>query len=144
MVSVDLSSTFHLTEIVPELNHLSIEEALEKSHNIHDLDIIELLENNEFQHALFLLKNVVEQERGDILEQLAEDSATHLFLQLDNAELAAANYLLSPKTRASILKLMSYPEFTVGNMMTTEFIEVPNTWTVQQTQIGRASCRERV
>src|SRR5690625_7875341 len=28
---------------------------------------------------------------------------------------------------------MSYPEFTVGNMMTTEFIEVPNTWTVQQT-----------
>jgi len=133
MVSVDLSSPFHVAEIVPELNDLSPEEVLEKSQNFPDRVIIELLENNEFQHALFLLKNVVEQERSDILEQLAEDSATHLFLQLDNAELAAANYLLSPKTRASILKLMSYPEFTAGNMMTTEFIEVANHWSVQQT-----------
>lgn len=133
MVSIDLTGATHVADIVPQLNELDVEEVLHLAQNFPDHLIVELLENNEFEYALPLIKQVIEHERSDILEVLAEDSTTHLFLQLDDAELAAANYLLSPKTRASILKLMSYPEFTVGNMMTTEFIEVPNHWTVQQT-----------
>lgn len=133
MLAVDLDTPFHIAELVPQLNDLPEAEVLEKARQFDDEVLIALLENNEFQYALALIKQVITDERGDILEALAEDSATHLFLQLENDELAAANYLLSPKTRASILKLMSYPEFTAGNMMTTEFIEVGHDWTVKQT-----------
>ncbi len=133
MDSIDLTGPVHVADIVPTLNLLDVDEVLQRARDFPDRLIIELLENNEFEYALPLIQQIIAEERGDILEALAEDSATHLFLQLNSTELAAANYLLSPKTRASILKLMSYPEFTVGNMMTTEFIEVPNTWTVQQT-----------
>lgn len=133
MVSVDLDAPFHIAELVPKLNELSEVEMLNQARDFDDDTLIELLENNEFHHVLALIKQVIQQERGDILEALAKDSATSLFLQLDNNELAAANYLLTPKTRASILKLMSYPEFTVGSMMTTEFIEVSYDWTVKQT-----------
>src|SRR5690625_273746 len=133
MVSVDLSGPIHVADIVPELNALSVDEVLEKARDVPAQITIELLENNEFEYALPLIRQVIQNEQADILESLAEDSATSLFLQLDSTERAAANFLLSPKTRASILKLMSYPEFSTGNMMTTEFIEVPNTWTVKQT-----------
>src|SRR5690625_179071 len=133
MLSVDLSSPFHVADIVPELNDMSFEEVLEVVPQLSDQVLIELLENNEFEYALKLLQVLIQEKRSTLLESLAEDRATHLFLQLNSADLAAANYLLSPKTRASILKLMSYPEFTAGNMMTTEFIEVPDTWDAQQT-----------
>src|SRR5690625_2586951 len=133
MLAVDLDTPFHIAELVPQLNDLPEAEVLEKARQFDDEVLIALLENNEFQYALALIKQVITDERGDILEALAEDSATHLFLQLENDELAAANYLLSPKTRASILKLMSYPEFTAGNMMTTEVSEVGHGWTVEQT-----------
>src|SRR5690625_4169537 len=124
MLSVDLSSPFHVADIVPELNDMSFEEVLEVVPQLSDQVLIELLENNEFEYALKLLQVLIQEKRSTLLESLAEDRATHLFLQLNSADLAAANYLLSPKTRASILKLMSYPEFTAGHLLTTEFIDV--------------------
>ncbi|MCR2199475.1 hypothetical protein NSX56_24150, partial [Salmonella enterica] len=41
--------------------------------------------------------------------------------------------VLSPETKTALKKLMGYPADTAGGLMTTEFIAVPSTWTVEQT-----------
>ncbi len=58
---------------------------------------------------------------ADIVQQLEEPARTELMQGLDAA------------TRATIEGLLAYPENTAGAMMTTEFVSVPATWTVEQT-----------
>ena len=41
--------------------------------------------------------------------------------------------LLDPETKTSIEKLLTYPANTAGSLMTTEFVCVPSTWTIEQT-----------
>jgi magnesium transporter len=58
---------------------------------------------------------------ADIVEQLEEPVRGELMDRLD------------PANRATITSLLQYPENTAGAMMTTEFVSVPSSWTVQQT-----------
>jgi magnesium transporter len=50
-----------------------------------------------------------------------EDGRTHLFSKLDRA------------TSLAVQHLMGYPPRTAGSIMTTEFVSVPASWTVEQT-----------
>src|SRR6185312_13287063 len=58
---------------------------------------------------------------ADIVQQLEEPARTELMQGLD------------PATRTTIEGLLAYPENTAGAMMTTEFVSVPATWTVERT-----------
>src|SRR5690625_7937323 len=84
MNTTDHHAPVNVANIVPTLNLLDEDEVLQRARDFPDRLIIELLENNEFEYALPLIQKIIAEERGDILEALAEDSATHLFLQLNS------------------------------------------------------------
>ncbi len=68
-----------------------------------------------------------------MLAGMSADRATDVILELDEPVRSDLFDRLDPETRASVGKLLSYPEESAGSLMTTEFVSVPATWTVSQT-----------
>jgi magnesium transporter len=93
-------------------------EILDKPELDFGAEIIEALPR---QTATILLGGMSSDMAADIVQQLEEPARTELMQGLDAA------------SRATIEGLLAYPENTAGAMMTTEFVSVPATWTVDQT-----------
>jgi magnesium transporter len=68
-----------------------------------------------------------------MLSGMSADRAADVFLELDEPVRADLIARLEPETKASVRQLLTYPEESVGSLMTTEFVSVPANWTVAQT-----------
>jgi magnesium transporter len=68
-----------------------------------------------------------------MLTGMSADRATDVIRELDEPVRSDLYGRLDPETRASVGKLLNYPEESAGSLMTTEFVSVPATWTVAQT-----------
>src|ERR671932_317352 len=71
------------------------------------------------------------------------DQQADLFRELDDAERARLLKLVEQPTRDALKLLLRYPPDTAGGIMTTEFVSMPTTWTVDQalryvSEVGRA------
>ena len=93
-------------------------EILDKPELNFGAEIIEALPR---KTATILLAGMSADMAADIVQQLEEPARTELMQGLDEA------------SRAAIEGLLAYPENTAGAMMTTEFVSVPATWTVERT-----------
>lgn len=71
--------------------------------------------------AVILFNEMSADVAADIVQQLAEPLRSDLMRELE------------PAARAEIESLLVYPENTAGAMMTTEFVSVPATWSVERT-----------
>ncbi|EAQ36712.1 divalent cation transporter [Nitrobacter sp. Nb-311A] len=81
----------------------------------------EIVEALPRQTATILLAGMSADMAADIVQQLEEPARSELMQGLDEP------------TRTTIEGLLAYPENTAGAMMTTEFVTVPATWTVERT-----------
>ncbi len=79
-----------------------------------------------------LLKILPESELTGILNELAPDDRTTLFEGLSHDEIDRLLTLLTPKNQRISLSLLSHSVGTVGRLMTPEFIEVKEGWTMLQ------------
>lgn len=126
-------SSGHVADNVEILNQLEPEDAaavlvllpvdtsvdiLDKPELNFGAEIIEALPR---KTATILLAGMSADMAADIVQQLEEPARTELMQGLDEA------------SRAAIEGLLAYPENTAGAMMTTEFVSVPATWTVDRT-----------
>lgn len=68
-----------------------------------------------------------------LLAGVSADRVADLCRQLDEPHRSELLQRLDPETRLIIQRLLAYPEDTAGSIMTTEFVSVPSTNTVQQT-----------
>jgi magnesium transporter len=68
-----------------------------------------------------------------MLSGMSADRAADVFLELDEPVRSDLIARLDADTKASVHQLLKYPEESVGALMTTEFVSVPATWTVEQT-----------
>ena len=123
----------HVADNVEILNQLEPQDAasvlvlLPTETSIEILDKPELYRGPEIiaalprRTAIILLTEMSSDVAADIVQQLDEPARTELMQGLDR------------NTRTTIENLLTYPENTAGAMMTTEFVSVPATWTVEQT-----------
>ena len=123
----------HAADYVEAINQLSPEQAaqvvvkLPTDAAIDILDMPELFFGAEIVMALprplavTLLTGMSADMAADIAHYLPEDVRADLLRGMDSA------------TRDNITKLLSYPENSAGGIMTTEFVSVPSTFTVEQT-----------
>lgn len=123
----------HVADAVSYLNQLKATVAVQLATQLDTDGLIELIENPELTHDVELLTHLSNIKRVDVLDQMAEDRIADLLSIVEPEVRQQTLNLLSPASRTSILRLMSYPEGTVGSIMTTEFIQVPTYWTVLQT-----------
>ena len=79
-----------------------------------------------------LLKVLPESELREILNELAPDDRTTLFESLSRVEIERLLALLTAENQRVSRSLLSYSEGTVGRLMTPEYIEVREDWTMLQ------------
>src|SRR5262249_60937664 len=75
---------------------------------------------------------MAQEEVAAILNDMSPDDRTMLLEELPAAATRQLLSLLDEKERAVALKLLGYPEDSVGRLMTPEYIAVRPDWTVRQ------------
>ncbi|MGA7307045.1 MAG: magnesium transporter [Rhodothermales bacterium] len=74
-----------------------------------------------------------EQDRlADLLNTLTPDDRTAFFEELPGEVVQPLLSLLNPKERAAAVRLLGYPDESVGRLMTTDYVAVRPNWTVAQ------------
>jgi magnesium transporter len=80
---------------------------------------------------------------GPLIDAMSADQQTDLFREMPEDDRDRFLPLLDEGTRKTVSLLLSYPPKTAGGIMTTEFVSIPLTWTVEQAmrnlrEVGRA------
>jgi magnesium transporter len=94
-------------------------------------------------HRAEIIPHVEEGLAAEVIEAMSADQRADLFRELPNADRARLMKRLEPETHDMLQSLLQYAPDTAGGIMTTEFVSVPATWTVEQTlrhisEVGRA------
>jgi magnesium transporter len=104
-----------------------------------------VLQNLALDTAIGVLDTPALRDAGEIIEAIprdrvvpmlsgmSADRAADVILELDEPVRSDLIGRLDAETKASVGQLLSYPEESVGSLMTTEFVSVPANWTVAQT-----------
>jgi magnesium transporter len=104
-------------------------------------DVFEYIGIEEQQN---LLKAMAHEQVVAILNEMSPDDRTALLEELPSAAARQLIRLLTPEERRVATALLGYPEDSVGRLMTPDFIQVKEDWTVQHVldyvrQYGRDS-----
>ncbi len=92
-------------------------------------DVFEYLQF-EIQEAM--LKSLGQGEVAAILNEMAADDRTLLLEELPANATKQLLTLLSPQERSVATQLLGYPEYSIGRLMTPDYIAVREKWTVLQ------------
>lgn len=79
-----------------------------------------------------LLTSLANEEVAEVLNHMADDERTRFFDELPSAATKQLLGLLSDHERETAIKLLGYPERSVGRLMTPHYIAVHPSWTVEQ------------
>ncbi len=79
-----------------------------------------------------LLRAMAHEQVVGILNEMSPDDRTALLEELPSAAARQLIWLLTPEERRIAQALLGYPEGSVGRLMTPDFIQVREDWTVQQ------------
>ena len=78
------------------------------------------------------LDNLAQDKMADILNEMSPDDRTALLEFLPANFVAELVQSLSEEERKVTLQLLGYPEYSVGRLMTPDYIAIRENWTVQQ------------
>lgn len=123
----------HVSDIVEFLNGKSVEEATEVIAHLPDPWAVEVLDQPMFEAASEVIEALPQDRAVKLLEGMSADRAADVLRWIDEPRKGELREGLSAETKASLDHLLTYPEHSAGALMTTEFVSVPSTWTVQQT-----------
>jgi magnesium transporter len=149
----------HLSELIQNNNEKAITKLFSE---VHFADIAEVLEEVNFDEAIYIIKLLDSEKTSEILTELDEDTREKILENLSAQEIAdevgemdtddAADIIgeLSNERQARVFKalddadlaadikeLLSYEDNTAGSLMAKELVKVYETWTV-------AGCMRRI
>ncbi len=90
---------------------------------------IEVFSELDFEIQEKLIRKLADEEIRTIIEELDPDDRASLFEELPGQIVQKLIAMLSPEERKITLKLLGYPENTVGRLMTPYFVAVKSHWT---------------
>ena len=93
-------------------------------------------------HRADIVRRMGETNAAPLINAMSADQQADLFRELPEAERARFLKPLDDETRRALELLLRYSPDTAGGIMTTEFVSIPVTWTVQQaldhvSEVGR-------
>lgn len=120
-------------ERVERLNGLEIPEAAAILATLPQQKAVRILGRPELHNAAAILAEMPVEHAARLLNSTANDRVADIFHELDEDSRAILFAKLDRPTALAVKHLMGYPPRTAGGIMTTEFVSVPDSWTVQQT-----------
>jgi magnesium transporter len=123
----------HVADNVEILNQLEPQDAAAVLVLLPVDTSVEILDKPELYHGAEVIASLPRRTAIILLTEMSADVAADIVQQLDEPSRSELMQGLDRNTRATIENLLTYPENTAGAMMTTEFVSVTATWTVEQT-----------
>lgn len=93
----------------------------------------DVFEYFDYDTQLHLITSLSKEDVASILNEMADDDRTALFEEMPPNVVKQMIASLSPEQRKIAQQLLGYPEYSVGRLMTPDYIAVREFWTVQQT-----------
>ncbi len=116
-----------LIENLEQHNRVGLIAALGRSFDVEALAELDEVARDELMEAL--PNDVI----ASAIKKLDTDDALYLIEDMDRAEQEEILSKVSKQDRAALNRALEYPEYTAGRLMQTEFVAVPEFWTVGQT-----------
>lgn len=123
----------HAADIVDRLNREDLGTAALTLAHLPSERTIEVFDSPELARAGELIMELPEDLAGRVLKGMSADRAADTLHELDGADQIRLLTRLDFETAQSLKLLLAYPEGTAGSIMTTEFVSVPDTYTVAET-----------
>jgi magnesium transporter len=105
---------------------------------------VQVLDEPELEgHRHGIVQRMDDNAAAALIEEMSADQQTDFFREIPDPDRVRLLKKLNAPTRESLKALLKYAPDTAGGIMTTEFVSVPATWTVDQAlryigQVGRA------
>jgi magnesium transporter len=105
---------------------------------------VQVFDEPELEHHRYeIIKRMDERSAVALIEAMSADQQADLFRELPDEDRARLIRKIDAPTREALSLLLRYPPDTAGGIMTTEFVSMPETWTVEQAlryigDVGRA------
>ncbi|RPD46255.1 magnesium transporter [Hymenobacter sediminis] len=146
-------TTDHITSLIQEGEFFKLKEVLKR---FEPNEVVELIEQEEEREQLIIfrllplslatevfeyldleiqkhfLANLSQDKIADILNEMSPDDRTALLEFLPDDLVRELIQTLSEPERRVTLELLGYPEYSVGRLMTPDYIAIRENWTVQQ------------
>ncbi len=120
-------------DIVDMLNERTPETAAAILLDLHPERAVEVLDTPGLEHIPEIVVAVPRNRVLPLLSAMSGDRLADLFRELRDPVRSDLLQLLDGEARTTLQQLLAYPRESVGTIMTTEFVAVPATWTVEQT-----------
>ncbi|WP_071658818.1 magnesium transporter MgtE N-terminal domain-containing protein [Mangrovactinospora gilvigrisea] len=102
------------------MHHLSPKRRSEVAGALDDGRLADVLEELPEDDQISIIGGLQDERAADILEEMDPDDAADLLHELPDAEAERLLQLMEPDEAAPVRRLLSYPEYTAGGMMTPE------------------------
>jgi magnesium transporter len=122
-----------IAERVDQLNTLDVAQAASALATMAQPKAVAILARPELHHAAAIINAMPVDVAVRLLNTMANDRVADLLQEMQDGEFARLSSRLDRTTALAIQHLMNYPPRTAGSIMTTEFVSVPDDWTVEQT-----------
>jgi len=119
-------------ERVERLNAVGVKEAAAILASLSLQKAVHVLNQPELHRAADILTVLPPEQAAKLLNATANDRVADILLEMDEDVRGGLVARLDMPTRQAIQTLMGYPPRTAGAIMTTEFVSVPDDWTVGQ------------
>jgi len=93
------------------------------------IEVFELMGSDEQQR---LIEHVTDKEVAEIIEEMSDDDRTELLDELPAKTVKKLLLQLSPEERKLANKLLNYPDYSAGRIMTPEFIDLKGNMTAEE------------
>jgi magnesium transporter len=91
-----------------------------------------VLDEPELEKRLAIMRALDAHTCGQFLAAMSADQQAELFREMPEEERERLLPTLHPKAQQALRLLLKYPPESAGGIMTTEFLSVPTTWTVDE------------
>lgn len=93
----------------------------------------DVFEYFDFDTQQLLIEQLSKEDIASILNEMSDDDRTALFEEMPSNVVKQMIAILSPEQRKISQQLLGYPEYSIGRLMTPDYIAVKQDWTVKQT-----------
>lgn len=93
----------------------------------------DVFEYFDYDTQQLLIESLSKEDIAAILNEMSDDDRTALFEEMPPNAVKQMIAILSPEQKKIAQQLLGYPEYSVGRLMTPDYIAVKQDWTVQQT-----------
>lgn len=122
-----------IAERVDQLNALDVQDAVEALLKMPQAKSVAILDRPELHRAANIISAIPLEQAARLVNLMSDDRVADVMAEMEETHRAKLFSRLDRATAAAIQHLMTYPPRTAGSIMTTEFVSVPDSWTVEQT-----------